>query len=202
MFFHHILSVKYFSTVCHSTTKAQFLMSRIHMSWKIPYISEILITLITVVWSLVMAFLWTWSVFDDLNPFWQTEHEYSFEEWAFLWWEYDEECLKVVPSTSQTEGVILIKSIPITMTVRGKLGSVKSPVTPGVTGAVRRCAPAPFACNTRCYRRTAPGPPHLHLIAFWLVGIDFVASDWSACNSRWTWRRSPVTPGVTGERRL
>jgi hypothetical protein len=63
------------------------------MSWKIPYISEILITLITVVW---------------------TEHEYSFEEWAFLWWEYDEEWLKVVPSTSQTEGVILIKSLPIT----------------------------------------------------------------------------------------
>ena len=119
VFFHHILSVKYFSTVCHSTTKAQFLMSRIHMSWKIPYISEILITLITVVWSLVMAFLWTWSVFDDLNPFWQTEHEteYSFEEWAFLWWEYDEEWLKVVPSTSQTEGVILIKSIPITLII-------------------------------------------------------------------------------------
>ena len=91
VFFHHILSVKYFSTVCHSTTKAQFLMSRINMYWKIPYISEILITLITVVWSLVMAFLWTWSVFDDLNPFWQTEHEYSFEEGAFLWWEYDEE---------------------------------------------------------------------------------------------------------------
>ena len=34
--------------------------------------------------------------------------------------------------------------------VRAKLGSVKSPVTPGVTGAVRQCAPAPFACNTGC----------------------------------------------------
>merc|ERR1712020_775641 len=29
------------------------------------------------------------------------------------------------------------------------------PVTPGVTRH-RRCAPAPCACNTRCYRRTAP----------------------------------------------
>ena len=40
--------------------------------------------------------------------------------------------------------------IPFYFTVRGKLGSVKSPVTPGVTGAVRRCAPAMFACNTGC----------------------------------------------------
>ena len=31
-----------------------------------------------------------------------------------------------------------------------------SPVTPGVTGAVRRCAPAMFACNTGCYRRRSP----------------------------------------------
>ena len=29
----------------------------------------------------------------------------------------------------------------------------RSPVTPGVTGERRRCAPATGACNTRCYRR-------------------------------------------------
>ena len=43
---------------------------------------------------------------------------------------------------------ILTKILPTReylLTVRGKLGSVKSPVTPGVTGTVRRCAPAMFA---------------------------------------------------------
>ena len=46
-----------------------------------------------------------------------------------------------------------------TFSVRGKLGSVQSPVTPGVTGAVRRSAPAPFARNTGCYRRRSPVTP-------------------------------------------
>ena len=32
----------------------------------------------------------------------------------------------------------------------------RSPVTPGVTGAIRQSAPAPLACNTGCYRRRSP----------------------------------------------
>ena len=43
-----------------------------------------------------------------------------------------------------------------------------------VTGRRRRCTPAmSFA-------------PNLHLIAFWLVATDFVASDWSSCNPNFT----------------
>ena len=34
--------------------------------------------------------------------------------------------------------------------------SYRVPKYMGVTGAVRRCAPAMFACNTRCYRRISP----------------------------------------------
>ena len=83
----------------------------------------------------------------------------------------------------------------------------RSPVTPGVTGAVRRCAPAPFACNTRCYRRTAPvapgitgGPIRGHEICCNQSEFPVRLAP-IACNTRCYRRTAPVTPGVTGERR-
>ena len=34
-----------------------------------------------------------------------------------------------------------------------------------------------------------------------MVATDFVASDWSSCNSRCDWRMAPVAPGATGGHR-
>ena len=87
-------------------------------------------------------------------------------------------------------------------TVRGKLGSVLAPVTPGVTGAVRRCAPAPFACNTRCYRRTAPAAPGITGGPIRGHEIYCNQSECDRVQMRCNWRLERVTPGVTGEQRL
>ena len=77
----------------------------------------------------------------------------------------------------------------------------RSPVTPGVTGAVRRCAPAPLACNTRCYRRAAPAAPGITGGPIRGHEIYCNQSECDQVQMRCNWRLAPVTPGVTGERR-
>ena len=79
-------------------------------------------------------------------------------------------------------------------TVRWKLGSVKSPVTPGVTGEHRRCAPANGACNTGCYRGTSirRRQSHRELQADQSEATKSVATNQ---NSRCDWRTSPVRTG-------
>ena len=77
----------------------------------------------------------------------------------------------------------------------------RSPVTPGVTGAVRRCALAPLACNTRCYRRAAPAAPGITGGPIRGHKIYCNQSECDQVQMRCNWRLAPVTPGVTGERR-